>query len=506
MNEDLRNWFREKWVNIAKKKKDGSYEPCGTSGKKKGYAKCVPAAKAASMSKDEIKSAVRRKRAAQAAAGRPGKDQPGQGNKPIMVKTMKEEILQEKNKPTNPKLWARAKALARSKFDVYPSAYANGWAAKWYRGKGGGWRSTNEELGKDNEWGSPELTKKMLAVTPGQENADIPVLKKKMATLKEFMNIEQETVIYHAELNPAAWDGMVLKPDVREALLKVARSFMETWGVDLEVTDIILTGSNANYNWTKFSDFDLHVIVRLGGYHDVTLVEKLLRAKKDEFNRRHNIRIKGYPVEVYAQGSNEHLVATGQYSLQSNSWLVEPRMSAPSFEHKEIGDMADSLIKEAQEAIAGKNVDMIKLVLEKIAGMRKSGLSSTGEFGLQNMVFKVVRNSGMIEKLRQALVDLSDEELSLDEAAPAWQRKEGKDPEGGLNRKGIASYRRANPGSKLSMAVTTKPSKLKKGSKAAKRRKSFCARMGGMKKRLTSAKTANDPNSRINKALRKWNC
>ena len=91
-------------------------------------------------------------------------------------------------------------------------------------------------------------------------------------------------------------------------------------------------------------------------------------------------------------------------------------------------------------------------------------------------------------------------------STPAWQRKEGKSASGGLNRKGIASYRRANPGSKLSMAVTTKPSKLKKGSKAANRRKSFCARMSGMKKRLTSAKTARDPNSRINKSLRKWNC
>ena len=94
---------------------------------------------------------------------------------------------------------------------------------------------------------------------------------------------------------------------------------------------------------------------------------------------------------------------------------------------------------------------------------------------------------------------------SIDEVA-AWQRKEGKNPEGGLNRKGIESYRAENPGSKLSMAVTTKPSKLKPGSKAANRRKSFCSRMGGMKKRLTSAKTANDPDSRINKALRKWNC
>ena len=88
----------------------------------------------------------------------------------------------------------------------------------------------------------------------------------------------------------------------------------------------------------------------------------------------------------------------------------------------------------------------------------------------------------------------------------AWTRKEGKSKSGGLNKKGVASYRRENPGSKLQTAVTTKPSKLKKGSKAAKRRASFCARMKGMKKKLTSKKTANDPNSRINKSLRKWNC
>jgi hypothetical protein len=91
-------------------------------------------------------------------------------------------------------------------------------------------------------------------------------------------------------------------------------------------------------------------------------------------------------------------------------------------------------------------------------------------------------------------------------STPAWTRKEGKDPKGGLNAKGVASYRAANPGSKLQTAVTTKPSKLKAGSKDANRRKSFCSRMEGMKKKLTSSKTANDPNSRINKSLRKWNC
>ena len=107
------------------------------------------------------------------------------------------------------------------------------------------------------------------------------------------------------------------------------------------------------------------------------------------------------------------------------------------------------------------------------------------------------------EFIWEDLESVPDEELI---EVAAWQRKEGKNPAGGLNAKGIAAYRRENPGSKLQMAVTTKPSKLKPGSKAANRRKSFCARMGGMKKRLTSAKTARDPDSRINKALRKWNC
>ena len=123
---------------------------------------------------------------------------------------------------------------------------------------------------------------------------------------------------------------------------------------------------------------------------------------------------------------------------------------------------------------------------------------------IENVIEEIARKNNISsETIWEELESIPDEEL-LEVAA--WQRKEGKNPEGGLNAKGVAAYRRENPGSKLQMAVTTKPSKLKSGSKAANRRKSFCARMGGMKKRLTSAKTARDPDSRINKALRKWNC
>jgi hypothetical protein len=155
MNEDLNKWFKEKWVNIGKKV-DGKHPPCGTSGEKKGYAKCVPAAKAASMSKKEKESATRRKRDAQNDAGRGGKDSKGQGKTPIYVSTKpknetmnieeKINLFLEKNCPTDPDKWSASKSAAKSKFDVYPSAYANGWAAKNYKEKGGGWKTCNESV------------------------------------------------------------------------------------------------------------------------------------------------------------------------------------------------------------------------------------------------------------------------------------------------------------------------------------------------------------------------
>jgi|GEM_PF-1007187 len=110
------------------------------------------------------------------------------------------------------------------------------------------------------------------------------------------------------------------------------------------------------------------------------------------------------------------------------------------------------------------------------------------------------------EKLMKRHNQVSGASKGIQFETAAWTRKEGKRESGGLNRKGVASYRAANPGSKLKTAVTKDPKKLKKGGKAAKRRASFCRRMRGMKAKRTSAKTANDPNSRINKSLRAWNC
>ena len=178
-------------------------------------------------------------------------------------------------------------------------------------------------------------------------------------------------------------------------------------------------------------------------------------------------------------------VAEGKRGLWDNIHAKRKRIKAGSGERMRKpgskGAPTAAALKASQTEEVEEIFDLIEDVIEDIA--KQNNVDS--------------------EAIWEDLETVSDEEL-LEVAA--WQRKEGKNPSGGLNAKGVASYRRENPGSKLQTAVTTKPSKLKAGSKAANRRKSFCARMGGMKKRLTSAETARDPDSRINKALRKWNC
>jgi len=145
INEDLRRWFRERWVDISKKDASGKHPPCGRSkSKKKGYPKCRPSVKVSSetpettgeMSKGEKIKAIRLKRKAEK---KKRKDK-----KPHMTSHLKEDrvFIVEKNTPDNKKLWSKAKALARRKFKVYPSAYANAWASKWYKKHGGTWSSS----------------------------------------------------------------------------------------------------------------------------------------------------------------------------------------------------------------------------------------------------------------------------------------------------------------------------------------------------------------------------
>jgi hypothetical protein len=139
--KSLKEWFKERWVDLSRPKAGGGYEPCGRSDASSGkYPKCVPASRAARMSPEEIASAIRRKRTAESTQDRDGK-------KPIYVSTDKEKF-EKINVPTNPELYARVKAEAKAKFDVYPSAYANAWLVREYKRRGGGYKTMKEEVSK----------------------------------------------------------------------------------------------------------------------------------------------------------------------------------------------------------------------------------------------------------------------------------------------------------------------------------------------------------------------
>jgi hypothetical protein len=139
--KSLKEWFKERWVDISRPKPGGGFEPCGRSDASRGeYPKCVPASRAARMTPEQIASAVRRKRTAESTQTRDGK-------KPIYVSTDKEKI-EKANVPTDPELYARVKAEAKAKFDVYPSAYANAWLVREYKKRGGGYKVTKENVEK----------------------------------------------------------------------------------------------------------------------------------------------------------------------------------------------------------------------------------------------------------------------------------------------------------------------------------------------------------------------
>ena len=136
IQKSLTQWFGERWVDISRPKSGGGFEPCGRADAESGkYPKCVPAARAARMTPAQIASAVRRKRTAESSQTR-------QGKKPINVSTDVKKA--SRNVPTNPELYARVKAAAKAKFDVYPSAYANAWLVREYKKRGGGYRVVNK--------------------------------------------------------------------------------------------------------------------------------------------------------------------------------------------------------------------------------------------------------------------------------------------------------------------------------------------------------------------------
>ena len=222
-------------------------------------------------------------------------------------------------------------------------------------------------------------------------------------------------VDYHNELSPAAWDGDELRTDVRVHLLRAAKFFTAYLEIPgFRVYDVVLTGSMANYNYTKFSDFDLHVVTRYSDLECDDLAEAFYRAKKSIWNDAHDITIRGHEVELYVEDVDNPPVSSGMYSLLSGTWIKEPEYVKPTVDNTAINAKVRDLIKQIDVAVEqADDPEDIKRITDKLRKMRRSGLDTAGEFGVENLTFKILRNLGYLDALNKAFHNEQDQDLSL---------------------------------------------------------------------------------------------
>jgi predicted nucleotidyltransferase len=213
-----------------------------------------------------------------------------------------------------------------------------------------------------------------------------------------------------------------LNPTIRKALLRIAKEFYDS--IELEnkpkIKDIVFTGSLANYNYSDYSDVDLHLLFDFG--KDKELLSQFFLLAKSKWNDKHNITIKGYDVEVYAEDESSPHVSTGLYSVMKDTWLKEPKKETPVFDELDVKTkvnyfvgMVKQLFQQYQEGkLEGLDTKIEKL-RDKLSKFRQSGLQLGGEFSTENITFKLLRRAGYMDKLAKLQDVVVDKQLSVAE-------------------------------------------------------------------------------------------
>jgi hypothetical protein len=238
------------------------------------------------------------------------------------------------------------------------------------------------------------------------------------------------------ELNPEIWElpnkkymgdpdaqKYKLKPEIKERLLKVGQLFVDYLDVDLYVHDIIFVGSLVGYNWSEYSDFDIHIIMDLNETgKDKELYQELLKLKKTIFNAAHDILIKGYETELYVQDLNEDNESQGVYSLINDKWIRVPKKSEFKLNEKKLKqkieqwiDIIDGVLENAEDEDIEDAVKLVKKYREKLRKYRTCGLQKEGEYSYENLVFKYLRRNGYIAKLENFKNKFVDKKLSIEQ-------------------------------------------------------------------------------------------
>ncbi len=225
-------------------------------------------------------------------------------------------------------------------------------------------------------------------------------------------------------LSKIVWDKYEMKSNIRKKLLQISKDFIDYLSINTKEIDIILTGSLSNYNWSEYSDFDLHILIDFKKINDDTqLVKKFLDAYSKMWNIKHNIIILGHDVELYCQDINEKHIASGQFSILKNKWIKKPKRKNIKIDSQTVIRKANiimSYIDELEDDLSkNKTYDYIqdksRIVWTKIKKLRKDGLeeSKDAEFSVGNLIFKFLRRNKYIEKLLKIRTENYDKYLTI---------------------------------------------------------------------------------------------
>ena len=216
------------------------------------------------------------------------------------------------------------------------------------------------------------------------------------------------------ELNPKLWEDKKLKRDVREAIIDIVSEFMDNLIIPVEILDVRVVGSNASYNYTEYSDLDVHIISNLELVGSPTeIVQALYNSERSNFNRTHNIKIKGIDVELYVEDVNSSVTSNGIYSVIDDIWIKEPLMvkeRSVKIDKKELRDLVNSV----KSVLADGDSDDIKDCINMLYRMRKDSIAIDGEYGVGNLLFKEIRNRGLLSALKDKYNEMISDELTLE--------------------------------------------------------------------------------------------
>ena len=225
------------------------------------------------------------------------------------------------------------------------------------------------------------------------------------------------TLKSHDKLTPKLWKDQKLDPEVWRALNSISKEWADFANIpDNAIKDVIVTGGNANYNYTKHSDIDLHLVVDKDKIKCQGLLDDYLQSKKQLWALTHDIKVKSQPVELYAQDQRDGIKkGQGVYSLRSGKWLQEPTQRKINRSDPEVVRKVEDLMSQIDSLIDSKSDDkeQFKKLKQRLKGMRASSIEKSGEYAPENLVFKELRNRGYLDKMNKYLRNLEDEELSL---------------------------------------------------------------------------------------------